>query len=145
MPESPRARPDELKTAEFAFTTWRHHPAFGITKEHLLEPSYWAVVSRQFRPGDEIQAFAQDGTYYATFLVLASDKTYAKVHLLSYHSLTTTDVSESQAAAFEVRWKGPKLKHCVIRKADGAIIHEGAQTLDDASQWLKERELQLIA
>lgn len=145
MKESPRALDADLHLAQSVRTQYRHHPALGITKEHLLEPAYWAVVSRRLRPGDEISVFAQDGTYYAQLLVLAAERTYAKVHLLSYHALTTMDVAQTQAEKFRVEYKGIKLKHCVIRVEDNEIIHEGSQTKDDAVRWLNEREKQLTA
>lgn len=143
--ESPRAQESEFHIAQSVRVQYRHYPAAGITKDHLLDPAYWAVLSRKLRPGDEIAAFAQDGTYYANLLVLSAERTYAKVHLLSYHALTTMDVAQTQADKFRVEYKGIKLKHCVVRLSDGEILHEGSQTKDDAVRWLNEREKQLTA
>lgn len=141
--ESPRAQDSDFIIAEQVRTVWRHHPAVGIKKEHLLEPGYWAIVSRKLTPGDKIECFAQDGTHYGEFLVLAADRVYAKVELLAWHSLTTAEVSQTQD--FKLEYKGPKMKHCVIRASNGEVIHQGAQTKDEAANWLREHEKVLTA
>lgn len=142
--EDPKAQTADFHVAEFVRQTWRYHPAVGVTKEHLLQPEHWAVVSRQMQPGAKIEVLAQDGTYYGEFLVLSAERTYAKVHAIYWVELTTRDVALSQEA-YKFEYKGAKLKHCVIRNSDGEIIHSGSQTRDEALAWFKERETQLTA
>lgn len=141
--ESPRAQDSDFTVAEQVRAVWRLHPAVGITKEHLLQPDYWAIISRKLTPGDLIECFAQDGTYYSELLVLAADRVYAKVQLLSWHALTTADVSQTQD--FKLEYKGPKMKHCVVREKDGEVLHQGAQTKEEAATWLREHEKVLTA
>lgn len=141
--ESPRAQDSDFHESSYVRTVWRHHPAVGINKDHLLAPDYWAIISRKLKPGDLIECFAQDGTHYGEFLVLASDRAYAKVQLLSWHSLTTVEVSQAQD--FKLEYKGVKMKHCVIRLSDGEVLHQGAQTREEAADWLREREKNLTA
>lgn len=143
--EAPKAQPGDFHVAEYVRNVWRHHPAVGITKDHLLDPAYWAIISRQLKPGDVIECFAQDGTYFAPFLVLAAERTYAKVHVLAWHALTTADVAQTQDSLFKVEYKGPSLRYCVIRVADGEKVHTGSQTRKEAETWLDERLEQLTA
>jgi hypothetical protein len=43
---------------------------------------------------------------------------------------------EVVAPDFDIQYKGPHLKYCVIRKSDKSIVHEGAASRVDANSWL---------
>lgn len=141
--ESPRAQPSDFHLGEQVYARYRFHTPEKLERKHLVDPSFWAVIARQLRPGDVIECFAQDGTHYGELLVLAADRAYAKVHVLRWEALTTAEVSETQD--YKIQWKGAQKKHCVIRAKDGEIIHEGEQTKEGAQQWLTEHEKVLTA
>jgi hypothetical protein len=112
----------------------------GTKKEDLLEPSFWSHVSSQLTPYDKIEVRWDDGVGYAEFLVLGCDRAYAKLHLLRYESLTTSDVSQSQFTKHEIRWKGPVLKWMVVRLSDEASVRDKFLSREDAEIWLKDYE-----
>ncbi len=132
--------PARIKGAEYERTVWVVTVEKGTKLEHMQNPSFWSHVSNKLRPWDHIEVRSDDGTIYAEFLVLACDRTWAKVHKLRFESLTTSDVSQTQAAMeeFELEHRGPHLKWGVIRKSDRAVLKENLQTKGEARTWLEE-------
>lgn len=130
---------NRMKSGDFVRTLWVVTAEQGTTKEDIMTPSYWSHVASQFRPYDRIEVRVDDGTYFAELLILACDRTWAKVHELTFHSLTTSDVSMTQAhdemSDFDVVWKGPVNKWSVIRKSDDAVIKNKMEK-DEAGKFL---------
>lgn len=127
---------------EYGREAWLATAFDSTTPQDLLEPSYWAHVSMKLRPRAHVEAWANDGTWMAEYVVLDCGRNWAKLHLLSVHHLTTGDVSASQAdvmSPYEISFRGPHSKWSVIRKSDRAVMHEGSETMMDATEWLQER------
>lgn len=124
----------------------------GTTRAEVLKPEFFAHIATKLRPYTEIRVVCEDGSLYARLLVLAAERTWARVHVLEWHDLTVKDVSQSQAesvqtpatpataARHRVEWKGPHHKWSVIRNADNEYVHEGDNTREDAELWLREHE-----
>lgn len=110
-------------------------PEHGTPFEELLKDGYWAHVSVKMKPGDHIEVRAEDGSYYAELMVQDAGKLYAKVAKLVYVELDAVDVKEGglMVEGFQVAWKGPQLKWCVLRGKDR--LKDG---MDKASavQWM---------
>ena len=145
QPEAPKLQPGRMQLQEHAYRLWVATSEIATTPEHLLDPAYWSNFASSMSPYDLIQVRCDDGTYWCEYLVLACDRTYAKVHPLRVISLTTQDVAATQSLAYDMGWKGPHKKFCVIRKSDGAIIHEGEQTKADALAWLSQNQKHVTA
>ena len=125
----------------------------GVTRAQLINPAFLAHVAAKLRPYDQIEVRCDDGTLFAKLLVLQAERTWARVHVLEWHNLTTRDVSLSQAEDsaepnpakalspeddYLVQWKGPHKKWCVIRKADGAYMREAEPDKAAATTWLSD-------
>lgn len=132
----------------------------GVTRAQLINPAFLAHVAAKLRPYDQIEVRCDDGTLFAKLLVLQAERTWARVHVLEWHNLTTRDVSLSQVGEqaksgaadkaagpdparalmpeddYLVQWKGPHKKWCVIRKADGAYMREAEPDKAAATTWL---------
>lgn len=129
---------DRFKAHEYEFNIWVATPEAKQTLDDLSEPSYWAHVASKMRPWDVVIARADDGAWFAVLLVLACDRQWAKVHILSEHNLTTADLSQSQNDAYQVKWQGPHAKFAVIRNSDKTVLKNGFQLRDDADLWVRE-------
>ncbi len=136
--------PTGLEAFEYVSTRHSAKIAQGVDPDELLKPAFWAHHAMKLKPLDEIRAHAEDGTWLANYVVLDCSRTWAKVQLLSFHRLTTADVSQTQASATEVETfkdqhkvvhRGPH-KWSVVRKADNAVIFEGFAVKDEASAQL---------
>lgn len=141
--EDPRCYADRFSEADFTVGRFDHKTMVGITREHLLHPEYWSHVSERMTPYSEVTVRCDDGTYYAKLLVLDCGRGWAKMQVLSWHNLTTSDVAQSQSptaeeSEFEITWKGGNRKYIVQRRSDQQVLHEGELRKDGAEIWLKE-------
>jgi len=137
--------PNSLQALDYAST--RHDAMIpqGVTPEQLLQPEFWSHHGVKLRPFDEIRARAEDGTWLAYYVVLDCSRTWAKVHQLALHRLTTADVAMTQASeaevravvkAHEVRFNQGQKWH-VIRKLDRQVVQEQIAEKDAAIAWLE--------
>ena len=133
--------PARMKEAEYERTHWVATAHANTLPEDLLSPDYWSHCAAKFKPWDKIEARADDGTWYAEYLVLEAGRNWARTTLLTKHNLTTADVALSQAAqgAYEIKYRGPHSKWSVIRRGDNEVMHEGEQTQGGAINWMNER------
>ena len=133
--------PSRMKECEFERTVYTITTHENTSPEDLLKPEYWTNVAEKFKPFDKVEARADDGSWYAEFLVLETSRRWTRMHLLMQANLTTTDVSltQSKLGEFNIEWKGPARKFCVIRASDQEMIHEGEQSKGTAHAWLAER------
>ena len=133
--------PAGVTLAEHKRNIWYATAEHGITKDDILNPSYWGHVANRLRPKDRIEIQNEDDSFFAELLVISSDKTWAKVVLLKYVDLnqSATEITKDQAdqvtSAYAVIWRGPK-KYSVVRKSDRAVMQEGMHSKEDAESWL---------
>ena len=137
----PQIMPERFREVSYVTHDWSAKAELGITKQDVLRPGYWAHVAEMMSPYDEIRLRSDDGSFYARLLVLESGRTWARVIVLEWVSLTTAEVSmtqaqlEQEAAKFDVRLRGPH-KWSVVRKDDNAIIAEGIDRKEEAEKVL---------
>lgn len=109
------------------------------TPEDMLKPEYWAHVASKLKAWDRIEARANDGTWFAEFVVMYTGKAIAKVKLMRVVDLSDSDVdgpSATEFADYEVKWRGPHNKWSVIRRKDSEVVHEFAESKTNAANWL---------
>jgi len=120
----------------------------NVKREDLKDPSFWAHVAAQLRPKFEIKVYAEDGSFFAHYLVLACEKTWARVHELSFHDLAKSEITKDQLDVilkdYIVEYKGGN-KWCVIRKSDNALMQSKLHSKDDALKWLQVHLNQAVA
>lgn len=148
---APQLSPGNMQEAEYWRSDYAVIAEIGTTPEHLLDPAYWAHHAFKMKPWDKIEVRAQDGTWYAEYIVLEASRTWAKVKQIIFVPLTTADVSLTQSqdmdakrdnaltealANHEVKWRGPK-GWSVVRKSDHAALSEGHRLKTDAEGWLR--------
>lgn len=134
--------PVRIKPAEYTRTLWTVTVEPGITRETIESSAFWNHVARKLKPYDRIEVQCDDGTFFGEYLVLSTGRAWAKVHCLQFHKLTNSDVSETQAALndqdYEVAWKGPHKKFCVVRVSDKEILKDEIPNKDDAYKWMNQ-------
>ena len=129
------AVPNRTQLAEHAFQHHVYTAESGDYPEDFLKPEYWALVAAKMQPFDHIEVRTDDGTYWAELLVVACDRTWAKVHKLRDARLQPVG-EVAVDPQFKVEWKGPHHKFCVIRVSDGSMVHSGETDKIAASRWL---------
>lgn len=142
----PQLPPGHMQEGEFVHTTFAILVPNGVTPEQLMDPGYLAHYAQRLKPYDQIVARWEDGTRFATYLVLECSRTWARLYQLSGHLLTTSDVSLTQAAKieatavakdYEVKHRGPR-GWSVVRLSDKQVLRENDQTKANAEKWLAE-------
>lgn len=129
-----------FKNAEFERVIYQACPEAGVTFEEVCEPAFWSHVAEKLKPSDRIEVLAEDGSYFAELLVVDAGRLYAKVAVLRFVELSSPDVAgiEKTLAEFKVEFKGPTLKHVVIRLSDNQIVQDGIARKIDAEEWIRE-------
>lgn len=139
-----------FKPAEHYNNYWAAALAAEHSLDDALKPEFWSHVARVFKPGDLVRIIPEKGDFYANVIVLATGRAFAKVKLVDYVPLLPgaegyeeQDVAEAEAGEpdlldLEVAYKGPHLKHCVIRKSDKTILKDGISAKVDAEQWMRD-------
>lgn len=130
--------PKRIHDAEHARRQWTAVVPEGTTIEDIKEPSYWAHVSNRVKQMDRIEIFCEDAAWWAEVLVVESLRAAAKVAVLNHLVLSKEEISVIEAdPEYEVAYKGPVKKHCIIRLSDKVIVKEGIALKDDAIRELK--------
>lgn len=130
--------PPRLKTAETFREIYVCEPEEGTEFESLLIPEFWAHVTKLLRPRTRIEVYPSDNSYFAELLVQSVEKTEARVAVLSFVDLTKAQASvKHNKEDFEIKFKGPTIKHVIIRKSDNTIVKDGLSTKADAAVWLE--------
>ncbi len=132
--------PERMIVAEYERNEWMCTAAYGTTVEDVLLPGYWAHVAPQLKPYDHIEVRVDDGAWLLQLLVVDVSRSWARVHVLAQHMLTTADVSLTEAERHEVRFKGAHYKYCVIRNSDGAVVKDKFSKKEEAYLWMHDHE-----
>lgn len=140
-----RLVPQGLKGAEFASTTHSATPEAGTPYSRVLEPTYWALVSQNLRPMDEIKVIPQDLAYYAHLLVISVSKMDVFVKEISKVDFEPVKTEESDQGEYLIKYAGPLAKHRIIRKKDNQVLVENISTKEEARRWIAEHEKAIAA
>ena len=114
-------------------------------RSDLLDPAYWAHVSRELSAFDRIEARSETGEWFCELVVVSAGRNYAVMRELSFFDMTGSAVSEPPVESKHmVMLRGPK-KFCVVRISDKAIISEGHSSRIDAETALIQYENRIAA
>ena len=129
---------NRMSVAEYARTTWAVTAQPDTTREDLLKPDYWAHVASKFNSLDRLEVRSDDGAFFAEYLILTCERTYAKVKELSWFDLKGEEVAlpDESLEEFEYKFRGPHSKHSVVRKSDSKVMVEKLQSKDEALRWI---------
>lgn len=129
--------PNRVQMAEHGRNIWLITAEGGEYQEDFLQPEYYANVAVNMRPMDHVEIRCDDGSFWGEYLVIAADRQWAQVMELRSHRLVQA-LQQPTDKRFRVEYKGPHLKHSVIRLQDSAVLHEGEQTASGANRWLED-------
>lgn len=126
--------------ADQKFNRWTIVQPVGETVDNCLDPGYWAHVASKLRVGDEIRVLNDEMTHYALLLVVASERLWAKVVVLSQMPLAAAGAKPDDGYVLETEFAGPHHMHRVYRVRDGQkdILSHGHATKDAAMKWAAE-------
>ena len=96
-------------------------------------------MALKLRQHDTIRIIPEDSSYFAELLVLKVARGFAQVKLLRHVALEDgAGEALSDDEGIYVKWFGPHLKFCVVRKSDGEKLKEGLTEKTAAEQWARD-------
>jgi hypothetical protein len=134
--------PTRVTLDEYVNQNWTVTVEAGTTIEDILKPEFFSNISSKMRPYDHMRVRTDAGEWYGEFLVLSCGRVWAKLAPIFTMDLTSKDIELTQAGVadgmeqYEVAFRGPHLKFCIIRKSDRESIKEQLQTKAEAQAWL---------
>lgn len=133
-------QPQRMALAEHQRNEWVVNAEEGTTIEDIMSPGYWTHLASFFKPYDHVEVRVDTGEFLLELLVVNCDRNWAKVVCLHQHTLVKAVVDEEAPSLYEVKYKGPQLKHCVIRKSDGQVIKDSIPEKTEAFAWMRNYE-----
>lgn len=142
----PNLHPSGLKRAEHSRSVYFISPAPSVSYEAVREPIYWKHVANSLRPGDLIEVWPEDGSYWAMLLVAAAGDNTAKVEPLIHRQIESGANDEaSLIEGYSISWRGPNGKFAIKRDADNNIVQSNFRTKEEAQTWMIQNKRQLVA
>ena len=135
-------KPLKLLPVEHTRMTYFYAPEAGFDPAGLLEPGYWANVSKDLRAGDEILVVPDDQSWRAHLFVRSAGKVEALVQCLSMIALG--EEVETQGGAYAVKFRG-RAKWAVVVDATGEVVKDGLATKEDAAAWMMQHTKAMAA
>lgn len=133
--------PMRLGLAEYKRNTWCVYPENGVTFEEVMNPDFWSHVAKQMKPGDRVEVWAEDGTWWAELLVRDTRALAVLMGVISKIDFKSAREPKKNAKPpYYVDWKGPHRKFAVVRDADNEVIKDGFAVKDDAELYAREHE-----
>lgn len=127
---------NRMKRAETLRTLYVVNAMPETEREDLLKADYWCHIAASLNPLDRLEVRADDATFFAEYLVISCDRTWAKVKELRWMELSEVAESDDERSELEYKWRGPQCKHSVIRVSDQQVMVEKLGTKDEALVWI---------
>lgn len=136
----------KFQLEQYARNSWHAVIPTGVTREEILNPAFWALVSQKMRAMDKIECFWEDGSLYVELIVLFATRSEASVKELFSRNLIkvagnskATEFKEQEG--FKVDFN-PIQKWRIVRTSDNVIIK---MNIDDKLVAYKELEEYITA
>lgn len=143
----PALHPSRRFFAESKRNVWAIDVDAGVNPEDLLSLGYWAHWAYELKQGDRIEANAEDGSWFAEFLVRDSGTNWAKVALLRKYDLGVF-APERQTVLLpghSVSYGGSHVQWRVMRDVDHKVLKDKLRSEGDALSWLSNYAKQVAA
>lgn len=121
----------QIKPSDFIRTVWSAQPEPGTTLNDMLQPEYWAHVSKTLKQGDRIEVTDAGNAWFAELFVRSASDNGAKVVVLRSQVFDTPAPKADDGQPFEVKHRGGA-GWSVIRKSDKTVVFEKGATRDEA-------------
>lgn len=138
--------PQRMQTAEYVRRDWVCTAEEATTVNDILDPSYWCHVAGQLTAYDRIEVRIDTGEFLLELLVKQCGRNWAQVALLHHHDLVgKVQTGAAAGDEFDVLWKGPLLKWCVIRKSDKQALEQKMASKEAGLAWVTAYENTILA
>lgn len=135
---------NSMNLAEHKRNHWVGEAMAETTLAEMLAPEFWVHDARKFRPRDEIDVWANDGSWLEVFIIRSVSIPEHGTHVVRV--VRKDDIPRSDEAKTEspavggmiVKWRGPQSKFAVVRVSDKEVIKDKFEVREEADAWLVE-------
>ena len=138
LPTIIRLLPHQLVLAEQSRNVWHVNLSNDapMLPDDFLKAECYAHVAKQLNKGDHLQVLAEDGEWYAEFVIRSIEGSAVQVGEILYKEF---EASGLIAEDYDVEWAGQREKARVIRKSDRRVMVSGLPSKEAATGWLLDR------
>lgn len=149
VPFTPPPRPKtlaigSLQAADHKRNLWVGETDAGVTLAEMLAPEFWIHDARKFRARDEIEVWANDGSWLEVFVVRSvqiPEIGKSVVRVVRKDDIPRSDDKQAEEVILDgmsVKWRGPHSKFAVVRESDKEVLKDKFEVREDAESWLKQ-------
>lgn len=113
-----------LNALEHRQPHWYADIPAGLSVEDVLKANFWKHCVRRLTPNDMVRCVCEDGTWIADLWVIAVENGEPNLRVYHYASYDEAPADTVVDHGYEVRWKGPALRFCVMNKATNMPVKE---------------------
>lgn len=138
-----RARPTNLLAFDYAVVTWHLTVPPDVGMDQIMLPEFWAHVARKLQPHHRIVVDCEDQSWSARLFVREVERVSARVAVEAYNDFDKAEggpeLTPAEREEYEVKFRGPQIKHVVIRKSDKQEMVRGLSKRD-AIDYIQQRQ-----
>ncbi len=131
---APRVFEGNLMEADYARPVYVLTAKPGETPEDYTNPETYAHVGGKLKPKARLEITAEDLTWYAEVMVLATTPKLS-LAMLQKHIFAST--AEQPAGEYEAKYGGKVAKWRVMRTSDNTVMIDGLEQKSDALGWIE--------
>jgi len=124
-------RPAALALQAHSYRQFNATVPSEVTRETLTDPALWPNLAKALGPGDEIRALAEDLSWRAHLLVLYKQGSQLGLKVIAFDHFEEAGQTAEPKSDYEVVWRGPSYKYCIIDPA-GDYVKKGFASKADA-------------
>lgn len=137
----------KFQVAEFARYHFHAVIDSAVTKNEVLEPSYWGHVASKLKSMSKIECFWEDGSKYLELIVIFATRTEAKVKEILFRNFVEVQSKDTVAktnAFTGIERDGhrvhfnPSVQWRIVRLSDNVVIKQNLPTQEAALQELSD-------
>ena len=133
----PQLNPSRIQLAEYKRNVWDVTVEQNVSIPMMEDPQFWAHIAEKLKPKDKIEVTDDEMSFYAEFIVIAAERSWAHVRRLSMVPLINPEDVPQDDVGYIMKWRGPYHLWSVIRTSDHAVIKAGMQR-EECKLWLDE-------
>lgn len=130
-----------VQLAEHKRNQWVGETDSATTIAEMLAPEFWIHDARKFRARDEVEVWANDGSWLEVFVVRSvsiPEMGKPVVRVVRRDDIPRADDKKPEPVAvggLGVKWRGPHSKWAVVRDSDKEVLKDKFDTSEDAVAW----------
>lgn len=131
-------KPTRLFTTEHVVTMYHHRVPADVSLKQILEPSYWAHVAYQFKPGFRVVCDSEDGTWTATLHCRSVGKVEAFMSIENFVEFSS-EKKKVDTGPYRVEWRGGTSRWAVVTGSEQnvSVIKDGFDMEEQAIAWVE--------